>query len=784
MQVFDSNEKIGIYYFYPDGVPAGTGALHAGVFYSKVELGVRVTRTFDAGPTNKNVSGIDGALEVAKELAGIRDPATPYGKMTMTPGRFDGTDSRDLRLPDDIVGANILKSGDDLSQSYGEIKTVFDQAGSGLYYYFPYLLNSNTVARAALSAGSITWTPAYPDSAILFIPTEGGTGTGGGRPTIMQPFGPQSGSGGIELYFPGSQFGLSTDVTPTPDFINGVPFERDGYIYTYTHFLGQLTIKAEPTAATMALRGELATYIASVNEINKLIEETWVKSNSDTVDRKYQYSGDNQSPTDMTTTFSRNGVPERQEDVSANGTSAKTVFDTGTEPWSSQTSAFDVYQRLQSQRVVLDGGGQQTKQYDPNNTHPYTEVEVDEDATGKITAAKPKLDGQPNPDTAADFSAVGQVLGSALGRALAPNNQFVQLVAGTVVGAVGQRLAQAFVASLATDASKFDPASVFANFNVSIAGAGASSIASFLVAELGTALHFEGFSGHLFNAAAGGFAGSVASQIATKMAGTAGVAGVSFDAAIAGIQWTSAASSAAYGVSSLFGTFLANELEPAQTHQGAVGGQLLGAVGSAVGITAALSGALGTVLGFIAPGIGSLIGTILGTLIGDAFGNVPHPAAVDLLDQAGTLYAATHYQVSATDGGDYSTPDQLAVPALAIINAYLGAVKGAAFDHSKQVTLGYQANPVFYIDGVPGHPAIGTYLYPNAAVQAAALDVLQNTEVIGGDLLMKRAHQAFTHGSHSNRNHGTNARRHFRAGGWRPAKRATASMACIHKRFA
>lgn len=43
MQVFDSNEKIGIYYFYPRGVPAGTGALHAGVFYSKVELGRRPT---------------------------------------------------------------------------------------------------------------------------------------------------------------------------------------------------------------------------------------------------------------------------------------------------------------------------------------------------------------------------------------------------------------------------------------------------------------------------------------------------------------------------------------------------------------------------------------------------------------------------------------------------------------------------------------------------------------------------------------------------------------------
>jgi hypothetical protein len=400
-----------------------------------------------------------------------------------------------------------------------------------------------------------------------------------------------------------------------------------------------------------------------------------------------------------------------------------------------RASTFDDNGALEKQEDVFTNGTTAIKYLDTRNTHPYAELDIDEDATGKPIDVQMKLDGQPN-NTTADFSSVGQVLGSALGRALAPNNQFVQLVAGTVVGAVGQKLAQAFAASLTTNGAAFDLSRTFADFNISIASAGASSIASFLVAELGTALHLDGFGGQLFNASAGGFAGSVASQVASKMA-----QGASFDLAIGTINFADAAASAAYGVSALFGSFLAHEFVPAQTHEGAVAGQLFGAIGSAAGISAALSGALGTVLGFIAPGIGSLIGTILGTLIGDAFGSVPHPAATDLLDQAGTLYAATHYQVSASDGGDYSTPDQMAVPALAIINAYLSAVNGAALDHSKQVTLGYQANPEFYIDGVPGHPAIGTYLSPNAAVQAAALDVLQNTEVVGGDLLMKRAHQ-------------------------------------------
>jgi Ca2+-binding RTX toxin-like protein len=429
--------------------------------------------------------------------------------------------------------------------------------------------------------------------------------------------------------------------------------------------------------------------------------------------------------------------PWVNREISEDGSSTQSVFDTGAEPWSSETSQFDAYQRLQSQRVVFDDGRQQITKYDPDNTHPYNELEIDEDASGKIIAAKPKIDGQPSNGSTVDFSVVGQVLGSALGRALAPNNQFVQLAASTVIGAVGQKLAQAFAASLATDGASVSFASAFAtDFQISIAGAGASSVASFLVAELGTALHLDGFGAQLFNAGAGGFAGSVASQISTKLA-----QGLSFDAAIGALDFGAAASSAAYGISALLGGYLGHELVPAETHEGAVGGQLLGAIGSAIGISAALSGALGVVLGFIAPGIGSLLGTVLGTLIGDSLAPHPHPAAVDLIDQAGALYGFTHSQVSASDGGDYTIPDPMAAAAVSIINAYLGAVKGIALDHSKQTQIGYVTDPSFrYIDGwTPTHKYL-SFVKPDDAVHAAALDILQHTEAIGGDLFLKRAH--------------------------------------------
>ncbi|HEV7881168.1 cadherin domain-containing protein [Bradyrhizobium sp.] len=184
---------------------------------------------------------------------------------------------------------------------------------------------------------------------------------------------------------------------------------------------------------------------------------------------------------------------------------------------------------------------------------------------------------------------------------------------------------------------------------------------------------------------------------------------------------------------------------PAQTHEGAVGGQLLGAVGSAIGISLTLGQGLGLVLDFIIPGIGSLVGTIIGTLIGDAVGSHPHPAAVDTIDQAGDHYGYNHSQVSASDGGDYSIPDPMARSVDAIVNAYFSAVHGVVLDHFKQTMVGYVTDPDFrYIAGWAPTHRYYSFIHPDDAVHAAALDILQHSEVIGGDLLLKRAHQNST----------------------------------------
>jgi hypothetical protein len=403
------------------------------------------------------------------------------------------------------------------------------------------------------------------------------------------------------------------------------------------------------------------------------------------------------------------------------------------------------------------------KYYNTQNSYPY-ELDVAKGADGKVTGAEIVLDQR----VIDAGGAIGQIFGSALGSALGGHDQLTRLtssvVGGTIGGLIGQKFGLVVATSMAADLSKVSLTDVFASQNINIADAGLGAVSSFLTAELGNALKIPGFGGQLFNAATNSFTLGVLAQVKANI-----VDGLTFDAAIAAIDWSAAVSGAIANtpamVGNVIGTFLGQLLVPAKSHAGAIGGQLLGAIGS-----------------FLLPGVGSLIGTILGTVIGDLFGNTPHPAATDLLDQADDHYAATHYQTSSSDGGAFRVPDQMADPALAIINGYLKAVNGAVLDHSKQVTIGYQTDPQSsYIIGVPSHPAAGVFFSTGYAVQAAAVDVLQHLEVIGGDLLLKRGHQ---NSNRLHRSRGATSRRRIRGDGWRRAECVTASMACIHERFA
>jgi Ca2+-binding RTX toxin-like protein/20S proteasome alpha/beta subunit len=420
-----------------------------------------------------------------------------------------------------------------------------------------------------------------------------------------------------------------------------------------------------------------------------------------------------------------------------------TVFDdSGTQPWLSQTLIRDINGILQLQLDVYDSGASLLRYYDTQNTHPYSQLDITRDILGHITGANATLDV----DVAAIGGSVGQVLGSAIGRALAPNNQFAQLAAGTVAGAIGQKFGQIISSSLKADATGIAVGDVFANFGINLASAGAGSIASFLTAEIGTALGLDGYGAQLFNASVGGFAGSVAQQVALHGMGQ-----------INSINWGSVFTSVEVNIGGALGSMLAHQIIQAQTQSGAIGGQIAGAIGSAIG-AAIVGQGLGLALNIVIPGLGSLIGTLVGTIIGDLIeGDPQHPYAEDTIDPSSYSYGSNRYYVAA--GGDGNAVDQMAAAASSVVNAYLTAVDGVGLAYSKQVHIGYQTvnqnTPYFWgeygrVDLVDenGEPVVywGTIYHPAFAtidglINAVAVDLVRSTEAIGGDLLLKRAHQ-------------------------------------------
>jgi hypothetical protein len=153
------------------------------------------------------------------------------------------------------------------------------------------------------------------------------------------------------------------------------------------------------------------------------------------------------------------------------------------EEWSQRTTEVDPQGHTAAIKTRYDSQAELLQEFDPRNTHPYDELDIREDSTGKPTGVQLKLDKdeatRSTNGSVADLSVIGQVFGSAIGRILAPDNQFGHLLGGTVGGLIGQKLVQNFAASLNFDASKGTNAD-FATFSgLDVASAAAGSVASF-----------------------------------------------------------------------------------------------------------------------------------------------------------------------------------------------------------------------------------------------------------------------------------------------------------------
>jgi hypothetical protein len=119
------------------------------------------------------------------------------------------------------------------------------------------------------------------------------------------------------------------------------------------------------------------------------------------------------------------------------------------------------------------------------------------------------------------------------------------------------------------------------------------------------------------------------------------------------------------------------------------------------------------------------------------------------------LGSDTHFTsrlVGTDNHGNAAVSGEMGDQVATIANSYLDAVHGTGIAYSGKVMTGYNAGaaPYQYITGwFPNGTEIAPH-FANAAdaIQEGVRELLMNTEAIGGDLLMKRAHQAFIHGPH------------------------------------
>jgi hypothetical protein len=318
----------------------------------------------------------------------------------------------------------------------------------------------------------------------------------------------------------------------------------------------------------------------------------------------------------------------------------------------------------------------------------------------------------------------------------------VQLTAGTVAGYVGQKFVQALIDGPgAIDLSQIDLGDVFFGQGVSLAGAGLGAASSFLTAELATSIGLNGVGAQMFNAAVGGYLGSVLNQVRAQ----------GFNVLTAVVDWNMALHASEVNIASAFGSFLAHQFVHPESQFGAVGGQLAGAIGSALAYSFSLG--LTTALNVFLPGVGAFFGTIIGTIIGDAIAGDPaYPKAFHDVEIIGSDYHFQNRLVGTDDHGNASVSEAMGDQVTKIANSYLDAVHGAGIYYSGKVMIGYNAGaaPYQYITGwFPDGTGIAPH-FANAAdaIQEGVRELLINTEVIGGDLLIKRAHQAFMNGPH------------------------------------
>jgi Ca2+-binding RTX toxin-like protein len=387
-----------------------------------------------------------------------------------------------------------------------------------------------------------------------------------------------------------------------------------------------------------------------------------------------------------------------------------------------------------------------------------------------------------------DFAQLGKVLGSSLGQFVDIGDPLGNFVASSVFAAVatnlGQALQQAATGSLGLGRLKFDAtgklyevqAEVWGDFGADLSdvtqGAAVGMLSSFMFLELQEALGIEGFGAEL----TGAVATSVFSEVISNTTGIAdGIEGIFNRIGTGADQYQNlfeAIDAVQMGdiFKSSIVSFLATKLGSAVVAPETQAAVILSSVGAGVGgigaTTSLLQGGMLTnfvgniagktlgkaVGGFIQgalsaiPGAGIFLGFVIGSFIGNLFGRkrpaIPTADAETVLNFSSGYYELGN--VNAQNGGNEDLVSDMATAARDTLNGLISTVVyGAEFAGNANTTsptqiYGHTGGQLWVKLGAQS-AAKQNVDSADEAVDKGALWAVQRTEIVGGNMFMKRA---------------------------------------------
>jgi Ca2+-binding RTX toxin-like protein len=356
------------------------------------------------------------------------------------------------------------------------------------------------------------------------------------------------------------------------------------------------------------------------------------------------------------------------------------------------------------------------------------------DANGNATfvysdGSTEQIHVQPS-DSEAAFASFASTFGSSLGRLLGGSDLIIGTLAGSVLSAAAMSIGQQlFHVNYFPDGSVggvkvVGANSVWADFgnNLSQFGKNAAigAVSSYLAAEFAQSIGLHGVAGDVFSLSTGSILGYVATQVAS---------GASINGALAGLNSASFGGTLGLAVSTYVGQKLASLVVAPHT----VAESTLSSLGAAVGAY---------YFGVVGAFVGSIVGTLIGSLFGHHKPRIPTAFAETVLQIPYAQYGVGNE--SASNGGDLGFADSMAKAARDTLNGIIEQVTGkpigAAF-----VANGYSPTQAYGFSGsqiyVKLNGAQQNVSSADQAVDKGVLWALPQTQIIGGDIFLKRAIQ-------------------------------------------